>query len=298
MTNNVTPARDEVGLALEARLPESIRTPISTSSPTGPTGAEGGKSVPLQKAEGEKGQPKVDGDQPTLVLPPILSGGELAQLLAHPTLGPELQSWKDKDAARKVAEATSRLRSQVEVELRPQIQAETEQASRRDYLTSLSPQELAQVLTSDKEMAAEYGKMQLELEQNTSDPAQVTQAATVMAIGTQIRAIQKTIADSDLPDALKTTLDPKNFATGKGTEDLVTWSNAVYRALVDHEKEKELGTELETRWEAYKTEKEVELSPQRPNPNLPGQRANPLPDLLETDSRVLLEMALEEKGRR
>jgi hypothetical protein len=74
-----------------------------------------------------------------------LANLSLQELLKHPVLGPQLDSWNDRTSNSKVAAARERLTS----ELTPQIRANVEYEETKAYLNGLSPDERGTVLARD-----------------------------------------------------------------------------------------------------------------------------------------------------
>jgi hypothetical protein len=206
-------------------------------------------------------------------------------LLAHPQLGPTLNRWADNAAQRQVEAAVRQAKGETEVETRQKAQEEREDA----FFQGLSEEDLQEEL-KDKGAAAAYGRYQMRAQAKASIPPENLEfAAQVQATRGLIQTYTSMVDESTLPDAIKDTLKPELF-TKHGENALVEYGKAIYLALVDQKVQERFDAE----WESTKESKLADLDKTRPELTS-GRVASPRPDLMATDSGILLEAALAQK---
>lgn len=223
-----------------------------------------------------------------------LAGLELDDLLKHPELGSKLNSWKDKAASREAQTAVDRARPSIEAQAAQRKQDEL----MTNYFSNLEQEELARILASDTDIAAEYGRLQ-EQAKHAPNPDENSTTALYHAYTLQVAQVNRTLNESGLSAEIKAGLDPNKF-THLGPEGIVEWSKAVNQAIIQEEVAKTLKAEFDSKWEAEKQDrlaKEEEESGGTRGKLVPPSRNGGPPDLLGTDNSTLFHSALEGRAR-
>lgn len=156
----------------------------------------------------------------TLVVAKLFEEPDAIQkLLSHPTYGPQLKSYADKEAARQLTGKTK----EIETRVRNEVTLETA----RRHFDSLSKEDLAQELASDPKAAELYGVVK------SSPPPPSQEEQGVIGYYTQvIRNYSSKLAE--LPEADRAKFEPKAFlsAGGDPNELLSSWTTGIDDALV------------------------------------------------------------------
>lgn len=221
-----------------------------------------------------------------------LSGVKLDDLQRHPTLGPALQSWRDRYVSEHDRTTQSTMRAQLEDEIRDRLLNE--------HFSSLSEEELGDLLAKDKQAASDYGRLQQAAEQARGLPEAeaVSAAAQVYALSTQIRTYNSLIEQAQFPPEIAATLKGDNFKQF-GDDAIVEWGKAIHRALIDQEVGKRVVKKFDEEFEPIKQERLAQLEEAYPGVSRQnGHNATPLLDLEATDSAVLFEDAFKKKAAR
>jgi hypothetical protein len=123
----------------------------------------------------------------------------------------------------------------------------------------------------------------------STQPENLEFAAQVQATRGLIQTYGSMVDESTLPDTVKDTLKPELF-TQYGENALVEYGKAIYLALVDQKVQERFDAE----WESTREGRLADLDKTRPELTS-GRVASPKPDLMTTDSGILLEAALAQK---
>lgn len=267
----------------EAVPPLPGQTPTSTPDQgNGKPNASTGNNEPKSTGGGSPDRGTTDQQPPnTLTTPGAdgLTGLKLQDILAHPELGRELQSWADKATRSQLEAERNRIRNELEPEIRNRLELE----EARNYLEGLSEPDRGQVLASDPKLAMVWGDLQKEKQTNPAVARDVAVAAQVYAMASIIASTDANIQESDLPDTVKTSLMDTSKYESEGPDGISRWIKDVQKALVGHEKDKAVASEIETRWQSY-LENNRGNSPRRPNLLPPGQRQDPVPSVYEKNA--------------
>lgn len=249
-----------------------------TSQNGGLSGEESGDPTTPATGEGADGNQGLtgDGDDPLAALKP-------EDLLKHPVLGPQLQSWADKAAQAQIQSYASRNQAQL-ANSRDQIRAEVEEESYVNWLQSLSPEERATEFAENPEGAAIWGKWaQKNNGARTVSPEEIQASAQVYAYAVTIQTTRALMDSSDLPDAKKAELDPQKYVP-EGPAGLVKWQTAVHQALIDHAASK-----------APTAPAQKPQTQQKPGLMGKGTNARPTPQVVETKTQDLFEFAFRNR---
>lgn len=217
----------------------------------------------------------------------------LQDLLKHPKLSGELKSWADTEAARQLKGKTDEIRRSIRPEVRAEIESQVADETLRKYFANMDEDELGRTLAENKDLAAEYGRLQQEERQKQSQPDMM--AAMVHGYAIQIATWDRMRNESELPDAVKAELDPDRFdLASKGEAGLVEWGQAIQQALIVNEVEKRVNSITDDKWEAFLQERQAKEDEGRVGRPVmsKGTRQAPVPDLMENSSYDLLEHAL------
>lgn len=257
--------------------------------------SDGKVEQPDSVLDPESGTPpsRPDGDSDSSPKDPDpLAGLTREQILAHPVLGREFQSWKDQEAAKQITPAVNRAREEERTNLRLQMA--------RDHFDNLTEEQLAAELR-DPQIKSVYQEV---LRTPPPSPPEVVDAA-VAFYARQLTLTTDEIAKSDLPEDVKRSLDPALHITKGGDPDevMAAWQNLVRKAITDHEITKATSpTSPAAR--AKKLEEEAEADADRHSGALleSGRLAEPLPDFDKTSGDSLLTDAFarteRNRGRR
>lgn len=292
---------NELAAAIEGVSPEPEPEPSSGSPSNQPDSEltkppEGEPASPGDGEPADKKPPPGDGGEPPEPLT-ISEATKVEDLLKTP-LGPVLQQWADKAASAQVKAAVEQERANAQ-----QTSDAAEMQRLDSYFSQFSEEELGEVLAQSKEVSAKYAEVQRwkEGQVQAGSTEQVAAAAQVYSYVHAIRTYNSLLEASDLPQEKRDELKPEKY-THLGAAGINEWGKAVYSALVQHEVQKAVDKELETRWEAYKQEHLAELGLDEgeapPGGGPPGSPTPAKLPLMETSSELLLEAALEGKQRR
>jgi hypothetical protein len=268
--------------------PEDGKAPASE----GKTGTEGeGDGKPEEGGgKGEQEDPLKD-----------LAGdaGALKTLLGHSTLGPILNKWAD-DAAK--AQVTAALTQQ-----KPITEAETRQAEavrvEDEHFSSMTQEQISEEIAGDEVAAVAYAKYQ-ERKQTAGQPnaGAIAESSQIYSYASRVAVVSDLIKGSDLSAEIKESLKSENFThrqdgTATGAEGIKEWESAVFKALVTHEASAIAVKEIAAKKETLEEEVMAEVDGERPA-IVSGRAEGPTPDLIKTDSSVLLERALSQKPKK
>lgn len=250
--------------------------------------------TPADLNPGEGAGPGADPDKSPA--PGPLDGLTFDQIRADPVLGKELQSQIDKTVAAQLRGKTA----QVRTELLPQLRQQVEDEILTKYFGDMDDESKAQVLAADPKLAATYGRLQLQQQSAPSTQDDLERQATVHGLARHIHSVHARLINSDLPDSVKASLDPNVFLADKSGEQAVEdWTAAIDQAVVTDMLTKSQKDLMSTEFEAFKEERLAQEDSSRPNALLqPGTRVSPLPDLMTTDSSMLLEQAFASNSGR
>lgn len=219
----------------------------------------------------------------------VLGSLTLEELRTHPTLGPQIKSFADQEAARQLRGKTNQIRE----EERERLITE----SARTHFDSLSKEELAEELAADPEAAELYGKIRA-MPPPTSDPEA---AATIQYYTRTIKSYASKITAAGLPKEIADTLAPENFLTQGGDSDevLEKWTSAVDEAVMKHRIAAEVSKLSREDPKSKELEKEAEEDSGKKEALLVNGKNTPaLPDLTKTPGTTLLEDAFTRKAAR
>ena len=213
------------------------------------------------------------------------------QLLADEKLRPKLQSWKDSEAAKmlkgKERELTQRLT--------PDIMKQAQLDALKIVFDNMDEDDLKDLLVQKPELAQAFAEVKA---RDTAPPKvddnEIETRATIRAYATSMRTWHQTVLNSDLDEATKASLDPETFLKDKvGEEGFLAWTTAINRAIIDSNVAKGLKEQTEAAIQDRLAKEET-----TPGGALltPGSRTSPVPDLMTTDSDVLLHQALQSSG--
>ena len=248
------------------------------------------------EVEGEKkpgeGEEKGEQEDPLKDLAADAKGA-LKALLEHPVLGPLLNKWSDNAAKAQIVAALDTARPGIEADAK---QSEAERAEDAHF-SGMTQEQITEEIAGDEEAATAYARYQQRKEAGGAPNAEaIAQTAQLYAYTSEVAAIRSLLEGSELTDEVKENLKPEHFTHLK-TEGIKEWKRAVFQAIVTHEATGLTATELEEKWEAYKEEHLAEIDGERPA-MVTGRREGPTPDLIKTDSGVLLESALSVKPKK
>lgn len=219
--------------------------------------------------------------------------GALKVLLEHPKLGPLLNSWADNAAQAQIATALERDRPAIEADTK-RLEAERVED---EHFSGMTPEQVSEEISGDEGKATAYARYQQRKEAGGApNPEAIAQSAQLYAYTSEVAAIRGLLEGSELTDEVKESLKPEHFTHLK-TEGIREWKKAVFQAIVTHEATGLTANELDEKWEAYKEEHLAEIDGERPA-IISGRRDGPTPDLIKTDSNVLLEGALSGKSKK
>ena len=245
-----------------------------------PTGAGTGDVAGEAEAKTEEEKEKETPPDPLKEL-------KLRQLLDHPTLGPELQSWADKVGVAQVKAALERERPAI-------AQTERQQAANAqwdEHFSRMSQEEIGEEISADAKAASAYAQYQQRQQVRPGiSPEEVERASEIYANAAQVAVYTHMLDNSGLPDEKKAELKPENF-THLGVDGLVTWGQSIGQAIIDARSEARAQELLTEKWETYKQEQLAEFETERPLVSS-GHIKGAVPDLLGTPSAELLERAL------
>ena len=212
----------------------------------------------------------------------ILASLTLDELTAHPTLGPALKSFADKEAARQLSGKTKILEQQ----LRAQIS--TEQA--REYFASLTQEELAEELSKNPEAAEVYGRLKAAAPPPIKDPEAL---ATVQYYTRVIRDTSQRMKGAGLSEKVLADLDPEKFLSqgGDSEEILASWIDAVDSAIITAKVTAEVEKRTKEK-ESDDLDKSGDGVDKGGAITEAGRKTSPLPDI-NTRSDLLLADAFE-----
>ncbi len=159
----------------------------------------------------------------------IIAGLTLDELRAHPTLGGQLQSYAQSEAANQLRGKTESIRRQVQLEV-----------AQREF-SKLSKEDLGELLANDDEAAVMYAELRQApppppTTQQVADPA----AEAVRFFTTGITTTKAMITGSDLSEPDKLALAPERHLMaadhpGKTAEEIyAAWQLKVTNAITDH----------------------------------------------------------------
>lgn len=279
-----SPTTFTTGTTAESELAAAFAEPTPPTQETGDvTQVQGkeGESTPASRATSTT----TDASRTEETQPDALLNLTLDELLAHPTLGKTLQSWKDTEAAKQMRGQSQRIEQQV----REQVQFE----SARSHFASLTPEELGEELASSKDAAAMYGRIQATPEPPPPLPVEARNQITYFSevIHTANLAL------ADLSPEVQAELDPtKHLVTPDGGDPavvLAAWKSKVDAAVVSSRVASALAKTSSKQQESDKLEADAAADATRPNGPLltVGTNSFPLPDLIETRADLLLEDA-------
>ena len=214
-------------------------------------------------------------------------------ILAKPEFAKEIQSRADKAAAAQLQGKTDALRRDVRAEVEQQVH--DEQLTK--YFSGLSQEELSEAIASDKNLAADYARLQLQ-SQSPDNSEEVSRAARVYSYSLQVSSLSKLMDDTELSAEVRATLDPKSFLDSAAADGgMAAWSTAVQDAVLTAKSDKSVEKEMEKKWEAYKQDHLAENELDRPTLKK-GSKSNPVPELLEGSSSDLLEDAIKSPSKK
>ena len=263
--------------------PKDKEPPVSKEEPK--TGREG-------EEEPGEGEEKGEQEDPLKDLAADAKGA-LKVLLEHPILGPLLNKWSDKAGNAQVATALEEARPGIEADAK---RSEAERAE-DNYFSSMSEEEVTAAIGSDPKVASAYARYQ-QREQAGEAPnaTAVVQASQIYSYASEVALIKGLLDESELSDEVKETLKPDNFRHLK-VEGIAAWKKAVFQAIVTHEASAIAAKEIADKKETLNEEIMADIDGERPAVTQ-GRREGPTPDLIKTDSNVLLENALSGKAKK
>lgn len=221
-----------------------------------------------------------------------LAGLTPEQLLAHPKLGPAIQSWSDKAARKQIDSELAKVREATRTETLQQ--RETEDFDK--FVKSLNKAELAAELAADEDGFVEKYTRWKEA-QGQADQGEVAQAAQVYALTTIVQSTLDFIAGADLTPEQTTELETyrQELIAASDPQSAVKWQSKAYELAAARKAEKLIEGDAEERVTALANQQLAERNAGRPGALAsPGRRASPLPELLKTSTRSLIEDAFSD----
>ncbi|KKL68491.1 hypothetical protein LCGC14_2124450 [marine sediment metagenome] len=216
--------------------------------------------------------------------------GVLKVLLEHPDIGPILNRWLDRASGAKVTTALEQQRPITEAETK---QAEAERAE-DTHFQGMTQEEISAEIAGDEKAATAYARYQQRKEASgTPNASAIAQASQIYSYAAEVSSVSSLLEESELTAEVKESLKPEHFTHLKA-EGIAVWKKAVFQAILTHEATGIAEKLKEEAWEAYKEEHLPEIDGERPA-IISGRREGPTPDLIKTDSGVLLEGALSGK---
>lgn len=241
-----------------------------------------------ESQESKEGEASPSGEEKPNVDP--LENITIDDLLKHPKLSSALNSFADRVA-------NNRIQAEVSSKLTEQEEAIRDELLER-YFGNLEESELGQVLAQDKNLAAEYGRLQQKQAPQGKLMTQedLANAAQVEAARIQLRTNVKLITESDLSDDIKQTLHPNNYVT-RGQQGLVDWTADIHKAIAKHEGTKNTKESVEEELEAERNRRAAERDESLPGASMAkGRVIKTMPDLFSKSSQELLEDAFAKRG--
>ncbi|KKM05551.1 hypothetical protein LCGC14_1752930 [marine sediment metagenome] len=257
--------------------------------------ASKGEEEPEVEGDGEPkdGKKKDDEEEDPLKDLAADTDGVLKVLLEHPDIGPVLNRWMDKAAQ---AQTTAALEQQ-----RPITEAETKQAEAEraedTHFQGMTQEEISAEIAGDEKAATAYARYQQRKEASgTPNASAIAQASQIYSYASEVSSVSSLLEESELTAEVKESLKPEHFTHLKA-EGIAVWKKAVFQAILTHEATGMAEKLKEEAWEAYKEEHLPEIDGERPAV-VSGRSTGPTPDLIKTDSNVLLESALSGKFKK
>lgn len=214
----------------------------------------------------------------------VLESLTLADLLKHPKLAAELNSWNDRTTNARLDSERPSLRQQLKTE----VEAEVEADDYINYLQSLPDDERGRLLASDSKASLAWAEHIRAVAEPDTSAAQF--AAQVYAAASLVRSVRQMIDQSGLPDDAKSALaDNKDFVN-QGMAGLEAWMGKVLGELNNASLEAKFAAEIETRWASERENAAARQSRSNPRPGVvaPGSAQPPRPDVYEADSSAFL----------
>lgn len=213
----------------------------------------------------------------------VLANLTLAELQAHPTLGPALKSFADKEAARQLKGATTHIRNQVREEV-------TMEFTKRHF-DSLSKQDLVEELASDPKAAEAYGKV-MSAPPPTPEPTPDQQGIIAYYTGV-IQKYSSKLAEAGLPADVALKLDPKTYLQTEGdSEELLSnWTTAIDDAILTKKVADRTGSLTSEEAKSRELEKQAiedEAKPKGSPAIQNGRQVSPIPAVDGTSSGMAL----------
>lgn len=261
----------------------------------GKTPAPKGKAEPEGEGDGEPGEGEEGGEQEEDPLKDLAADpdGALKVLLGHSVLGPLLNKWLDRAGNAQVAAALENARPGIEADAK---RSEAERAE-DEHFARMSQEEISAEIAGDEDAATAYARYQQRKQAGEAPNAEaITQASQLYSYASRVAAVSSLLEESDLSPEVRETLKPDHFKHLKA-EGIREWEKAVFQAVVTHEATERAEKLKDEEWETYKEEHLAEIDGERPA-IVSGRREGPSPDLMKTDSGVLLEGALSGKPKK
>lgn len=220
-----------------------------------------------------------------------LAGLTAEQILAHPKLGPAFQSWSDKAARKQIDSELAKVREATRTETQQEIQA----ADFDKFVKSLTKTELAQELAADEDgFVAKYTAWKQS--QDNADQGDVDRAAQVYALTTIVQSTLELIAGAGLSDEKTAELEAYRLDLIKDHDPqaAIKWQAKAQDLVAERKAEKLIEGDAEERVTALANQQLAERNAGRPGALAsPGRRAAPMPELLKTNTRSLIEDAFK-----
>ena len=285
---------EEVPVVTEGK--DSV-SPKDQPTSEGKDGEQPPASEGEEKPKGEGEEKPKDGEEKGEEEDPLkdlaADKGALKALLEHSILGPLLNSWMDRASGAKVTAALEHQKPITEAETK---RAEAERVEDARF-SGMTKEQISEEIAGDEQAAVAYARYQERKQSSEAPNAEaIAQSAQLYAYASEVSAVKGLLDGSELSAEVKDSLKPEHFTHLK-TEGIREWKKAVFQALVTHEATGLTAKEMDEKWEAEKETRLAELDGERPAV-VTGRRDGPTPDLIKTDSGVLLESALSAKPKK
>lgn len=235
-----------------------------TTPPPGDTPPPASPPPPAPGGDEPPGEPAVPPTDPIeAALEALAADPKALDRLLKSKVGGTLNSWNDRSAQNQVKAAEERVRRETTTETEARVTNEQFE----HLVDGLSPAELLQELAADTKFAASYARLQARREAEATPKTQdVTAAATVIALETQIRAATSSMQKAQLPADEQTTLMQRaqQIATERGSDGFTTWLEEVNDAIAEHKAVGKTKTLTDTEREALRQEQLAEADKDHP----------------------------------
>lgn len=267
--------------SIAAELAAAFSEESNQEAPKGQ--APAAPATPAPAAAAGQASPEVDDPNDPLY------GKTIEEILAHPKLGPAFQSWSDKAARKQIDSELATVRATAQTQTRQQVDEENFDR----YVKSLNKRELAEELAADEDGFVERYSRWKE-SQSSADQGDLDVKAQVYALTTIVQSTLDAIAGADLTAEATAELETyrKGLIEAHDPQAATKWQTAAIKAIAKREGEKQIEGDADERATALAHQQLADRNASRPGGLAsPGRRAAPVPDLMGTKTRSLIEDA-------